>query len=141
MERASFSARLPHLTLILLSPLHSTAPTPTPQVKEEIMEIVAFLRDPARFLALGARSPAGVLLVGAPGAPFASSSSGSPLQQSHYGGGSSRHGRRCGWACSVGKGAEVSMRGNGDAVVAGWPSTPSLGCAPAHPPARPSPWH
>ena len=38
------------------------------QVKEEIMEIVSFLRDPQRFLTLGARSPAGVLLVGAPGA-------------------------------------------------------------------------
>ncbi|KAI7835886.1 hypothetical protein COHA_010231 [Chlorella ohadii] len=37
------------------------------QVKEEIMEIVSFLRDPQRFLTLGARSPAGVLLVGAPG--------------------------------------------------------------------------
>ncbi|KAL4452773.1 hypothetical protein ABPG75_008435 [Micractinium tetrahymenae] len=37
------------------------------QVKAEIMEIVAFLRNPQKFLALGARSPAGVLLVGPPG--------------------------------------------------------------------------
>ncbi len=37
------------------------------QVKSEIMEIVEFLRNPQRFLALGARSPAGVLLVGPPG--------------------------------------------------------------------------
>ncbi|KAI3432765.1 hypothetical protein D9Q98_004305 [Chlorella vulgaris] len=37
------------------------------QVKEEITEIVQFLRDPNRFLSLGARSPAGVLMVGAPG--------------------------------------------------------------------------
>ncbi|EFN51378.1 hypothetical protein CHLNCDRAFT_37431 [Chlorella variabilis] len=37
------------------------------QVKEEITEIVQFLRDPARFLSLGARSPAGMLLVGPPG--------------------------------------------------------------------------
>ena len=36
-------------------------------VKDEIMEIVAFLKNPTRFLSLGARSPAGVLLVGAPG--------------------------------------------------------------------------
>ena len=37
------------------------------QVKSEILEIVAFLRNPTKFLALGARSPAGVLLVGPPG--------------------------------------------------------------------------
>ena len=35
------------------------------------MEIVAFLRNPQKFLSLGARSPAGVLLVGAPGEPGA----------------------------------------------------------------------
>ena len=37
------------------------------QVKSEIMEIVSFLRNPQRFLDLGARSPAGCLLVGPPG--------------------------------------------------------------------------
>lgn len=38
-------------------------------VKGEIMELVAFLRNPDRFLKMGARSPAGVLLVGPPGVP------------------------------------------------------------------------
>lgn len=37
------------------------------QVKSEITEVVAFLRNPKRFIELGARSPAGVLLVGPPG--------------------------------------------------------------------------
>lgn len=37
------------------------------QVKSEIMEVVEFLKNPQRFLQLGARSPAGVLLVGPPG--------------------------------------------------------------------------
>jgi hypothetical protein len=38
------------------------------QVKSEIMELVKFLRNPKRFLDMGVRSPAGVLLVGPPGA-------------------------------------------------------------------------
>ena len=36
-------------------------------VKDEIMELVEFLKNPGKYLRLGARSPAGVLLVGAPG--------------------------------------------------------------------------
>ena len=35
--------------------------------KEELMEIVEFLKDPARFVKIGARIPKGVLLVGPPG--------------------------------------------------------------------------
>ncbi|KAK9813430.1 hypothetical protein WJX73_008508 [Symbiochloris irregularis] len=37
------------------------------EVKDEVMEVVQFLRNPRRFLDLGARSPSGVLLVGPPG--------------------------------------------------------------------------
>jgi cell division protease FtsH len=37
------------------------------EVKGEIRELVEFLKNPKRFIDLGARSPAGVLLVGAPG--------------------------------------------------------------------------
>ena len=37
------------------------------QVKAEITEIVTFLRNPRKFLSMGARSPAGILLVGPPG--------------------------------------------------------------------------
>jgi len=37
------------------------------EAKEELKEVVEFLRNPRKFLALGARIPRGVILVGAPG--------------------------------------------------------------------------
>lgn len=37
------------------------------EIKEEIKEIVEFLKNPKKFLDLGARSPGGILLVGPPG--------------------------------------------------------------------------
>ncbi len=37
------------------------------EAKEELQEVVEFLREPQKFIALGARIPKGVLLIGAPG--------------------------------------------------------------------------
>lgn len=37
------------------------------EAKEELQEVVEFLREPQKFIALGARIPKGVLLVGSPG--------------------------------------------------------------------------
>jgi cell division protease FtsH len=37
------------------------------EVKEEVQEIVEYLRDPQKFVSIGAQIPRGVLLVGAPG--------------------------------------------------------------------------
>src|SRR3990167_6670289 len=37
------------------------------EAKEEVVELVEFLRDPAKFQKLGGKMPCGVLLVGAPG--------------------------------------------------------------------------
>ena len=37
------------------------------EAKEELQEVVEFIREPQKFIALGARIPKGVLLVGAPG--------------------------------------------------------------------------
>lgn len=37
------------------------------EAKEELLEVVEFLREPQKFIALGAHIPKGVLLVGAPG--------------------------------------------------------------------------
>jgi len=38
-----------------------------PEAKEELFEVVEFLREPEKFMSLGARIPKGVLLMGAPG--------------------------------------------------------------------------
>jgi cell division protease FtsH len=38
-----------------------------PEAKEDLMEVVEFLKEPEKFIALGARIPKGVLLVGVPG--------------------------------------------------------------------------
>merc|ERR1711881_751036 len=36
-------------------------------IKEEMKEIIEFLRNPARFIKMGCRTPAGLLLAGPPG--------------------------------------------------------------------------
>lgn len=38
-----------------------------PEAKEELFEVVEFLREPEKFMSLGARIPKGLLLMGAPG--------------------------------------------------------------------------
>ncbi len=38
-----------------------------PEAKEDLFEVVEFLREPEKFIALGARIPKGLLLMGAPG--------------------------------------------------------------------------
>jgi cell division protease FtsH len=38
-----------------------------PEAKEDLFEVVEFLREPEKFMALGARIPKGLLLMGAPG--------------------------------------------------------------------------
>ena len=38
-----------------------------PEAKEELFEVVEFLREPEKFISLGARIPKGLLLMGAPG--------------------------------------------------------------------------
>ncbi len=38
-----------------------------PEAKEELFEVVEFLKEPEKFIALGARIPKGLLLMGAPG--------------------------------------------------------------------------
>jgi len=38
-----------------------------PEAKEELFEVVEFLKEPEKFISLGARIPKGVLLMGAPG--------------------------------------------------------------------------
>ena len=49
------------------STVHFTDVAGADEEKEELQEVVEFLRDPARFTRLGARIPRGVLLVGPPG--------------------------------------------------------------------------
>lgn len=54
--------------------------------KEELQEIVEFLKSPKKFTDMGARIPKGVLLVGAPGTRKnnACKSSSSVKQMSHF---------------------------------------------------------
>ena len=40
------------------------------EAKEEVSELVDFLRDPSKFQKLGGRIPKGVLLVGNPGTSY-----------------------------------------------------------------------
>ena len=58
--------------------------------KEELREIVEFLKDPKKYLSLGARIPKGVLLVGPPGTGKTLSISGSDFVELYVGVGASR---------------------------------------------------
>jgi cell division protease FtsH len=54
-------------TVTMDSPIRFTDVAGIEEEKEEVQEIVQFLRNPQKFLSLGARIPKGFLLVGSPG--------------------------------------------------------------------------
>jgi cell division protease FtsH len=66
-----FAGRLTALSSKALKPVSSTvkfsAVAGCDEAKDEVHEVVEFLKDPARFRATGGRMPKGVLLVGPPG--------------------------------------------------------------------------